>query len=177
MRAHRIAPILMVLALPTAAAAQQGHDHAGHSSYAGLEAREIKALDSAAVENYRTGAGMGFALSAELNGYPGPRHVLELADSLVLTAPQRSRTQELFDGMQNQAIVVGEQVIELERELDRRFAHRHIDAETLEDLTARIAALNGRLRAIHLQAHLDVTAILSEEQVTAYNRLRGYQAH
>lgn len=174
MRAHRIAPILMVLALPAAAAAQQGHDHAGHSPYAGLEGREIKALDSAAVENYRTGAGMGFALSAELNGYPGPRHVLELADSLALTPEQRSRTQELFDGMQSQAVAAGEQILELERQLDQRFAHRHIDAETLADFTARIATLNGRLRAIHLQAHLDTTVILTDEQVGEYNRLRGY---
>jgi hypothetical protein len=117
---------------------------------------------------------MGFALSAELNGYPGPRHVLELADSLALTAAQRTAMEELFERMQREAIEAGKQVVELEQQLDQRFAHRHIDTEMLADLTGRIAALNGRLRAIHLQAHLDATAILDEGQVRAYSRLRGY---
>jgi hypothetical protein len=175
MRVHRIAPLLVLIGLPGAASAQQNHDHAGHSQYAGMEKREIKALDSAAMEDYMTGAGMGFALSAELNGYPGPRHVLELADSVALTAAQRTAMEELFERLQRQAIETGKQVVELERQLDQRFAHRHIDTVVLADLTGRISALNGRLRAIHLQAHLDATAILDERQVRAYNRLRGYQ--
>lgn len=174
MRVPRTASFLVLMVLPGAAAAQQNHDHAAHSQYAGLQQREIKALDSAAVANYLTGAGMGFALAAELNGYPGPLHVLQLADSLALTMSQRAATQEIFERMQRQAVEAGEQIVELERQLDRRFAHRHIDTATLADLTGQISALNGRLRTIHLQAHLAVTAILDEAQVGAYSRLRGY---
>src|SRR5690606_34217987 len=82
MRRHCVVLVAALLALPAAAAAQQNHDHGAHSAYAGISGRDIKALDSASVNNYLSGAGMGFALSAELNGYPGPRHVLDLADSL-----------------------------------------------------------------------------------------------
>lgn len=161
---------------PGAAAAQSHEDHSAHSQYADMQGREIKALDSATVANYLAGAGMGFALSAELNGYPGPRHVLELAEQLKLTDEQRSAVQRIFDSMQKQAIEVGEQIVGLERDLDRRFAHRHIDAATIADLTGRIGALNGRARSIHLAAHLETTALLTETQVADYNRLRGYTA-
>ena len=54
---------------------------------------------------------MGFALPAELNGYPGPRHVLDLADGLELTEVQAERTQELFECMQREAIATGERYI------------------------------------------------------------------
>jgi hypothetical protein len=175
MRGHRTAGLLILIMLPGAASAQQDHDHGSHSQYAGMQAREIKALDSAVVADYMSGAGMGYALSAELNGYPGPRHVLELADSLALTDAQRTATHEIFERMQAQAIETGRQIVELERQLDLRFAHRHIDAATLDDLTGQIAVLNGRLRAIHLRAHIDLTAILDDEQVRAYDRLRGYR--
>jgi hypothetical protein len=36
---------------------------------------------------------MGLALPAELNGYPGPIHVLELSDKLGLSAEQKSRIE------------------------------------------------------------------------------------
>jgi hypothetical protein len=163
-----------LLALP-GAAYSQGHDHAGHSEHAGKQAREIKALDPSAVEEYRTGAGMGLALAAELNSYPGPRHVLELATELALTEPQRAETQRIFERMQREAVALGEQIIGLEQQLDQRFAHRHIDESVLTDLTGSIAVLNGRLRAVHLLAHLQVTALLSDEQVSRYDVLRGYR--
>ncbi|HEX6309441.1 MAG TPA: hypothetical protein VFZ69_14690 [Longimicrobiales bacterium] len=174
MRMHRIAVLFVVLFAPTVAAAQQNHDHAGHSQYAGMQSREIKALDSTAVHSYMTGAGMGFALAAELNRYPGPRHVLELADSLNLTASQREATAQIFERMDRAARGLGEEIVALERELDQRFAHRHIDAATLAGMTERIGVLNGRLRAVHLSAHLEQTALLTGEQVAAYQRLRGY---
>lgn len=168
------AALITLMLLPAVAAAQQTHDHAARSEHAGLERREIKALDPAAIADYLNGAGMGFALSAELNGFPGPRHVLELADSLGLTPQQRAQTTRIFEAMQAQAKEVGAEIIEAERELDRRFAHRHIDAETITELTSRIASLNGRARAIHLTAHLETTAILTDAQVLRYNELRGY---
>ena len=176
MRAIIVYAAIAAAALPGVAAAQSHEDHAAHSQYAAIQGREIKALDSATVANYLSGAGMGFALSAELNGYPGPRHVLELADQLTLSAEQRAAVQQVFDAMQKNAMEVGEQIVALERELDRRFAHRHIDAATIEDLTARIGALNGRARSIHLAAHLETTALLNDAQVANYNRLRGYTA-
>jgi hypothetical protein len=164
-----------LLAVPHAVDAQAGHNHAGHSEHAGKEGREVKALDESAIEDYRAGAGMGLALAAELNAYPGPRHVLDLEAELALTEMQRTETQRIFERMQQDAIALGEQIIELEKQLDQRFAHRHIDEAVLADLTGRIGVLNGRLRAVHLLAHLQVTALLSDEQIESYDRLRGYR--
>ncbi|MGY4293521.1 hypothetical protein ACVWXN_001616 [Bradyrhizobium sp. i1.4.4] len=64
--------------------------------YAGLEQRPIKALSHQQIDDLQTGRGMGLALAAELNGYPGPSHVLELGDRLDLTPDQRIRVQGLF---------------------------------------------------------------------------------
>ena len=63
------------------------------SPYVELRAREIKALSPQEIEDLRSGSGMGLALPAELNGFPGPRHVLELADEIELDADQRARIQ------------------------------------------------------------------------------------
>jgi hypothetical protein len=52
------------------------------SPYTGQERREIKALSNEEIDRYLSGDGMGLAKAAELNHYPGPRHVLELADQL-----------------------------------------------------------------------------------------------
>ena len=43
--------------------------------YAGQQARSIKALDDAEIDTLLNGRGMGLARAAELNHYPGPKHV------------------------------------------------------------------------------------------------------
>ena len=58
------------------------------SPYAGEQSRSIKSLSQQDVADYMAGKGMGCAKAAELNGYPGPAHVLELADQLALTPSQ-----------------------------------------------------------------------------------------
>jgi len=72
--------------------------------YAGLEGRSIKALSEQQVADLRAGRGMGLALAAELNGYPGPMHVLEMADALDLSGQQRAKMQKLFAAMKAEAI-------------------------------------------------------------------------
>lgn len=44
------------------------------------------------------------ALAAELNGFPGPSHVLGLADKLDLTFDQRASINTLFDLMKAEAV-------------------------------------------------------------------------
>ena len=75
--------------------------------YAGLQTRPLKALSGEDLADLREGRGMGLALAGELNGYPGPKHVLELARELNLTEAQRARTQELFDAMKAEAVPLG----------------------------------------------------------------------
>jgi len=48
------------------------------SPYAGEELNEIKSLSPVEINDLLQGNGMGFAKAAELNQYPGPRHVLEI---------------------------------------------------------------------------------------------------
>ena len=126
------------------------HQH-GTSPYSGLQQRAVKALSEQQVSDLRTGRGMGLALAAELNGYPGPMHVLELADQLALSDAQRQKVRELTDAMKSEAVPVGEKLIEDERALDRAFAERKISPEALAALTARIGETQGQLRAVHLK--------------------------
>jgi len=74
------------------------------SSYAGQEQREIKALSPEEIQSYLAGNGAGLAKAAELNHYPGPAHVLELADKLQLNEEQKVRTKAIFDVMQKEAV-------------------------------------------------------------------------
>lgn len=146
------------------------------SPYVGLETREIKALAREQIEDLLAGEGVGYALAAELNHYPGPRHVLVLADSLELSPAQRTEVEAIGDRMRGKAITLGQRIVDAETALDRLFASAEIDAESLERQVAEIARLEGELRAAHLTAHLKTRDVLSEEQVAAYDRLRGYGA-
>jgi len=147
---------------------------AGHSHYSGWESRDIKALSPTDIDGYRTGRGMSLALAAELNGYPGPLHVLELGDKLSLTDTQRVATQELFQRMKASAIAAGEDVVNAERDLDRLFASKAASPPRLNEALARVAQAQAKLRGSHLQAHLEQVRILTPEQVIKYNNLRGY---
>lgn len=162
----------LMVAAPVAA---QEHDHQEHATpYAGLESRAIKALSDDEVRGLLAGEGMGLALAAELNGWPGPRHVLELAADLTLTEEQHAQVKAIQDRMLARAQELGAKVVEQEETLDRRFAHGHVDPGVLETLTGEIGRLQGELRAVHLGAHLETRAVLTEEQRHAYQRLRGY---
>ena len=117
---------------------------------------------------------MGLALAAELNGYPGPSHVLELADKLELTADQRSSVKALFDSMKAEALPLGSKLIAQEADLDRQFASHTVTPESLKASTAAVAVTQGELREAHLKYHLSTAALLSPDQMQRYAQLRGY---
>jgi len=144
------------------------------SSSAGQEDRPIKALSDEEILSYLNGDGLGFAKAAELNRYPGPRHVLDLATQLGLTEPQKQRVQGIYDAMHEKAARLGRDIVSHEAVLDSLFSSRIIDSAGLRSLVSEIAALQGELRATHLQAHLAVTRILAPDQILAYDRLRGH---
>lgn len=153
----------------------QGHAHQSHAPYAEMKDRAIKALSEQQVADLKAGKGMGLALPAELNGYPGPIHVLEFADQMNLTGEQRQRTSELFRNMKDEAVPLGERLIESEAGLDRLFANRTITPATLDTTTNDIARLQGQLRQTHLKYHLAMVDLLSPEQIQRYRQLRGYE--
>ena len=144
------------------------------SPYAGWQGRPIKALAAEQIDDLRSGRGMGLALPAELNGYPGPRHVLDLADELGLTPEQRADTAALFEGMRAEAVRLGERIIEREADLDRLLADGEATEETVREAAIDIGRLQGELRAVHLRAHIATRDLLTPHQVTRYNELRGY---
>jgi Spy/CpxP family protein refolding chaperone len=125
-------------------------------------------------ETLRAGKGMGLAQAAELNGYPGPAHVLELAVQLELTPEQRAQTDALFQQMQSRAIRLGKALVEAERTLDQLFASRSITPVLLSRSLEHIGQLQGQLRQVHLEAHLEQTAVLTQQQIAKYIELRGY---
>jgi Spy/CpxP family protein refolding chaperone len=175
MRVLVMAAVLTVLANPALTwPALVQHQHA-HSPYAGLDSRDIKALSAEQLADLKAGRGMGLALAAELNGYPGPLHVLELADRLQLSPEQTRRVDSLYRAMQSEAIAAGAKLIRAERELDRQFAAGGITPATLAALASQIGQRQGELRAVHLKYHLSTAALLSPEQRRQYGELRGYR--
>jgi hypothetical protein len=160
--------VVFGLALPLLASASNP------SPYSGQQQRQIKSLSKSDIDGYLEGKGMGLAKAAELNHYPGPRHVLDLSRELGLSKEQRQKTGELFKHMKKDAVSLGEKVIAEEQKLDRMFADGTVDGESLKQQLAIIAKLQGELRYIHLRTHLAQRKILSHEQIQQYDRLRGY---
>ncbi len=144
-----------------------------HSPYA-HQGSDIASLSPKELADLEAGAGMGLARAAELNSFPGPRHVLELADSLGLSHEQRAQILAIRAAMGERAIALGREIIEAERALSQRFADGQVDSATVRTATQEIAGLAGELRFVHLAAHLATRSVLGQGQVETYDRLRGY---
>ncbi|WP_426525642.1 Spy/CpxP family protein refolding chaperone [Bradyrhizobium sp. McL0615] len=147
---------------------------AAQTPYAGMQNRSIKALSEQQVADLAAGRGMGLALAAELNGYPGPSHLLELAEKLELSADQRASLKAMFDAMKSEALPLGAKLIEQEADLDKQFVERTITPENLKASTTAVAVTQGQLRETHLKYHLSTVAVLSPHQMHRYAELRGY---
>lgn len=176
-------PVLLalLLAFPLAGCAEPAEPPAttpiaprAQSPYAGNETRDIKALSPQQVADLLAGKGMGYALAAELNSWPGPLHALEMADALSLSATQREDIAAIRQRMLDEVVPLGEALIEAEARLDEAFSSRDVDAARVDALVADAARIEGELRAAHLRAHLTTTALLTPHQVIEYDRLRGY---
>ena len=142
--------------------------------YAGQQTREVKALSAQDMADLAAGRGMGLARAGELNHYPGPAHVLELRDRLGLTPAQVEVVQASFGRMGAAAKPLGAELIRRERALDDAFKAGTVTPAGMVSETEGIGTLQGRLRAVHLAAHLDMRSVLSAEQVARYDALRGY---
>lgn len=151
-----------------------GQHRMGNSPYAGQQERQIKSLSQDDIDQIKAGKGWGLAKMAELNGYPGPSHVLELANELDLSSDKKVEVEKLFTEMQSTAIEKGEAFLKAEQALEDAFQSGEIDHQKLEKLIRESALKRGELRMVHLEAHLKMMEILSVEQIEKYNELRGY---
>lgn len=151
-------------------------EHEYKSKYIGQERRDIKSLSNDDIKELKAGAGWGLAKAAELNGLPGPKHILEMKKEIELTAEQESAVVVLYNDMNKEAIALGNELIEYEKELNNRFAERNIDEKVLDQLLTKISETYKSLRYTHLSAHLRTPSILTEAQIKKYNKLRGYSS-
>jgi len=170
-RFSRVISALLLLAV-TGGPALAANDS---TPYAGEADRAIKALSPKDIADLLAGRGWGFAKPAELNGFPGPAHLLELKAEIGLTASQRDQIEALFADMNAEARTIGAQFVAAEKALDTAFAARTIAPAALEGLIAESARLRGQLRLVHLKTHLATLPLLTHHQVKRYNRLRGYE--
>lgn len=142
--------------------------------YAGQHKRAIKSLSEEDVAALLQGQGMGLAKSAELNGYPGPAHVLEHADALALTEQQRTVTAALLQAHKEVAQKLGAALVSSEEALDEAFKTGTIHPARLSALTSEIGQRQARLREEHLRTHVEQTVLLNSDQIQRYSALRGY---
>lgn len=166
--------LLFILALYIPLSTLAQHHHVVQTSYAGMQNREIKSLSDSDIKELRRGGGWGLALAAELNGMPGPAHLLELKEQIPLTAEQEAKTQSLFDDMRKAAISTGEHLISAESVLEAAFTTGKLDEPSLHRMLAQAEAARTELRFIHLSQHFKTVQFLTPEQIRRYNILRGY---
>lgn len=135
----------------------------------------VRGLSAQEVDDLLNGRGAGYARTAELNSYPGPRHVLDLKQELALSPDQEQQIEVVFRRMSVEAKQVGQTIVELEQQFSDAFAQGMISAPEIEEQTQQLAMLYGQYRAIHLRPHLEVQQLLSPEQIAKYDELRGYR--
>jgi len=174
-----IAIVIGILSLQDKNSSQTSNESAIQSPYAGQEVRGIKALSQEDIEGLLTGAGTpfgGMAKPAEFNGYPGPRHVLDAynAGEFELTDEQHEQVQKLYEDMRSEAIDLGKQIINIEKEIDDAFTNKTITDVFLQEKVKESADLYSQLRFVHLKTHLATIDILTPQQIEEYNELRGY---
>jgi Spy/CpxP family protein refolding chaperone len=130
------------------------------------------ALTADAVRQLLDGEGMGLARPAEMNNYPGPKHLLERAQELTLTTEQQKEISAIRQQVVNRAKPLGRAIIDAERELDVAFRSGTLSEADLKKQLDAIARLQADLRMVHLRAHLITKPILTPEQVRKYYERR-----
>jgi hypothetical protein len=160
-----------MLLLPAQALCGVDQAPSGHTQHAAATAASHHACLEEERASIERGEGFGMAMAADRNGYPGPRHVLDLASELHLTSEQRAATQKVFDAMHAKALERGKELFEAQARLDQMFRDARPEAD-LREQAFRVDSVHAELRWIHLSAHLATQKILTADQIVLYQRLR-----
>lgn len=164
----------VLLAVPGTAVVAQTHHN--RSPYAGQfsPSAPIRALSSEEVRQIAAGEGAGLAKAAELNGVPGPRHVLDMASGLELTPAQRTKIQAIYNDMHSKAVITGRRYLRAQEALERDFRAHRLNSTTVATRVAEVNRIRGDLETVHLAAHLATAGVLTRDQIAHYNKMRGY---
>ena len=153
----------LVAAAPATRTEQTGSDMQRHHSCLEEERASIE-----------RGEGFGMAMPADHAGYPGPRHVLDMAAELGLSADQKSGVEKIYAEMHEKAVARGKELLEAEARLEQMFRDGRPEAD-LREQSFRVDSIHAELRWIHLSAHLAAQKILTAAQLAQYTRLRHAQ--
>ena len=136
----------------------------------GVSAQEKEAL--------LKGAGLGAGMIAMMNGYPGPKHVLEMGDELGLTAEQRESIGKTYGKVKAESVEFGTELVEKDEKLTALFASGSVSTGEVEKLSREIGELQGRVRAAHLNAHVETYDALTPAQREQLSSMQGmHQMH
>lgn len=113
---------------------------------------------------------------AERHLYPAPQTALQIAEPLGLSEGQRAQLRQLQHDTDAEIAALGRRLVAEERRLARAFADNNIEATRVDALTARISALDGRIRALRLRSHLSARETLTPDQLLRFATLRGYDS-
>jgi len=148
--------------------------HGGHGAPGMGQGHKAAALSCA--EQFeavvREGHGFGMAFAADRNGYPGPRHILELKTELALTADQEAKAAALMHAMLAESRPKGARLLEAERRLERLYADGVADEASVRAAVAEVERARSELRLVHLLTHLRTWDLLTREQRDAYHKIR-----
>ena len=168
----RVVAVWMVIGVVTglvtgsAAAQQPGHDGAApHHQFAQTCTTEFE-------KTVAQGRGFGMAFVADQQGYPGPMHVLELKETLGLTAEQEARTQALLTAMFAESRPKSARLLVAEKKLRDLFASGQVHEPALRAAVADVEQARGEVRLVHLTFHLKTRQILTDEQRRLYHEAR-----
>lgn len=114
-------------------------------------------------------------LFAERNLLPAAQSALLLADSLGLSPEQRQQLRRIQADVEAQVAALGRRIVLEEMQLERAAAEGRLDAPRIDAMTARIAALQGQLRAVRLQGHVATRDVLQPEQLLRFAEERGFE--
>ena len=166
--------LLLALAISWYCASPAGTGEIRKSPYAGEHARPIKSLSADDLAELGRGGGWGLAKAAELNGMPGPAHLLELRDEIPLAADQVAAIAAIFEQMRAEAIARGQRLVTAEQALEAAFVSRTVNERSLQTLLSEIGRARTALRHTHLAAHVETLPLLTESQIARYDLLQGY---
>ena len=145
-----------------------------HSQHAATEMQRHHTCLEEERASIERGEGFGMAMPADHAGYPGPRHVLDMAADLKLTAEQHAAMEKIFAAMKEKALARGKELFEAQARLEQMFRDGRPEAD-LREQSFRVDTIHAELRWVHLSAHLAAQKLLTPEQIATYTRLRHAQ--